>query len=687
MANDDIELGVRAYESLLSRIRALPLSTEELGLSGMLTLFGLSIENRSPDRPLFEILSHRVSQFESFNDEARPIPPRHDPSIETGDFYLADIVDDGSGSREQRMSFNPDHPNPVNQIVIYGESFSGKSAAVASLASEFPGKMNCVIFDRNRSYRRMRSLWKSFDFVHASDLRLNLFGADDEIESELIDLTLIEALRDSFFIELGTLEILEVCKEIRASGSTPNWPLILDTLRNKSFPRQTGYARLRYRDTAVMTIDAMLRATGATFRCSRGMNPTELFANCLVIEIHGIPPQHQRFLIRSLFNYFFLVNSSKRSAERPEKKQVWVLEDVQPLFVGDESFAEKAIEFRHAGIHLVTVLHNPSLVSPALRGQADCIVAMRTMDQRDIDALRDVLGLSKEVASRLRTLENRECFIRLTRSNVKHVIHGRIREISYGDAEQFLEEKTRRFLSRFSWEALKCESMGSSMSPGNFEKKESNEDAAMRFLRFLATGRTEEQEYGSSTVNHEAAGIRGREKRIAVEKILKCQGLIRTYPLAVNPRGRPITLLEPTEKAFEALVLEKARKKGPGGLDARASVWYLMRILEAVEGVEVFKEGSLRRVDGEKKQVDLLMRWLTEEAWSCEIAAGAGHEATNALFCLGCSDIERHVVVCTTKKVKEAVLRSFAKHEELREDRRIRVLVLWEALKPEAWRR
>ena len=66
-----------------------------------------------------------------------------------------------------------------------------------------------------------------------------------------------------------------------------------------------------------------------------------------------------------------------------------------------------------------------------------------------------------------------------------------------------------------------------------------------------------------------------------------------------------------------------------------------------------------------------------------EIAYSAGHEAHNALHCLGSEEVVRHVVVCLNKSVYEHVKKKFSSHPELQNNERLHVLTLYRALNEE----
>jgi hypothetical protein len=81
------------------------------------------------------------------------------------------------------------------------------------------------------------------------------------------------------------------------------------------------------------------------------------------------------------------------------------------------------------------------------------------------------------------------------------------------------------------------------------------------------------------------------------------------------------------------------------------------------------------------KQVDILVRRADGSAVSLEIAgATEKHEAHNALHCLSCAEVERHVIVCLGGKVMADVKRRIRAHEELKRDARLRIELLCHAV-------
>ena len=89
--------------------------------------------------------------------------------------------------------------------------------------------------------------------------------------------------------------------------------------------------------------------------------------------------------------------------------------------------------------------------------------------------------------------------------------------------------------------------------------------------------------------------------------------------------------------------------------------------------------------DMSEKQVDLLCRDVDNKIVSCEIANSPNHEVDNALFCLACDEVRKHVVICTSKKTLDAVKRQFKEVVGLAGNERVEIVTLAQVLNDDDW--
>jgi len=113
-------------------------------------------------------------------------------------------------------------------------------------------------------------------------------------------------------------------------------------------------------------------------------------------------------------------------------------------------------------------------------------------------------------------------------------------------------------------------------------------------------------------------------------------------------------------------------KKGRGVLPTRAATFFLHRKFSLLEGWSCLLEG-----DVEGKQVDLLLHDSSGRRIGMEVAYSIDHEVFNARHCL--KHVDRHVVVCTSKKSLEGVEKRFKECSDLVSGK-VEVLVLSRAL-------
>ncbi len=711
-ANADGDDGDAEWRSLLRRLERLGLRPSEFLSEDELCLLQ---EGLAPD--LHEIVLSRIAEVEQGLLDRPFVPPPSDDSvrvIDEGDILIATTIDG------QPVSVRFDSHGAATQVVhmlIAGMTASGKSTAQARIALEAAPYYATLIVDSTRFYRGVAGIERTHAIARWEHSRLNAFDACDVPEHSLDQVMDHEFCRSNS-LQFAEYEISEVVEELRRHG-TPNWLAVLQGLREK---RGGSYKRAQYRDSAILVLGNLLRATKELFACSEGMSILELCRSNVVLEVDGLLPQHQAYLIRLIFEYLSLAARTHRL-----KRPLLFMLDEGQILAGQEGFAEKLLQLRHLNVHLIANVQNPSRVPVEWAGNCDAVISFALTDERDRRAIGGVTGLNKAQQDYLSQLAPGECVAFLPRWEAwKRPFLAKVPEISRRKAldDATVVERSARFMSQFAWTPLpgsagvgqqrataKAEAAdragadaaitpaetarvrggvdtvdSESSLPGERVDREAvtagtvggawNEKRSEAETRFLYDVLTHAHEFSALGARHIRAGVRSAAQQIQIVRALLTKGLIRIEELSIG-RGRPVRLVEGTERAFELLGV-KPWRKGRGSLRTRAATWFLIEKFRKL-GLDAVEEGM---VDG--KAVDAVVR-DGERLVTVEVAGSSGHERHNALHCVRCSDVDKHYVVCLSREILEAVKQGFGEMLELAEDARVEVLMLAQALKA-GWR-
>lgn len=286
-----------SFSRLLARIQRLG-GGEGLGLMDELLLLQDSVERGCPDLYLATIVEDRVSALETTLLSCPFLEPDPSSGLSEGEIQCVRT----RGGQEVNLSFHG-AGNPVTHIAISGQSGSGKSCLQASVAAACPGYSSSLIIDTNRFYERIPALWGRYRYVPWAALRLNPFDDIKSVDSRQLDQVMVSEFVENYGLQFAEYEISEVTAEFRKQG-LPNWFAIRDALKEKKYPPYSQ--RTRYRDSALLVLGNLLNATGELFSCKKGMDLSQLLAGNLVLQVHGLLPEHQGYLIRLLFSFLYL---------------------------------------------------------------------------------------------------------------------------------------------------------------------------------------------------------------------------------------------------------------------------------------------------------------------------------------------------------------------------------------------
>jgi len=338
--------------------------------------------------------------------------------------------------------------------------------------------------------------------------------------------------------------------------------------------------------------------------------------------------------------------------------------DEGQILASQRHFADIMLRLRHFGVHMLINFQNISTAPVELLGNCDALICFQSVDKRDRDTFANAATLTRDQAERLAILEQGECVCFLPRSCCKHPILGTTLRLIFGEPHGTVEERSAEFAKEFNWVPL----------------QESAEHAAVEVERvdsatrqFINDCLMEQHRFSRLTRRFERAGVRSAEKQQRILRALQDSGFIKTWDLAINVRGRPITLVEPLIKLFETLNTNKWTK-GNSTYAAQAGIAFLYNRLVEIDGAYVKKEGVLNG-----KAVDLLLRH-NETVVTFEVAYQGAHEIHNCTHCLRCSEVTNHIVVALSKKVEQEVKKHFAGVDEIKDDSRVEIMMLSKAL-------
>lgn len=348
------------------------------------------------------------------------------------------------------------------------------------------------------------------------------------------------------------------------------------------------------------------------------------------------------------------------------KPLLFMLDEAQELFA-QLGIASKILALRHYNVCLVSNFQNASRCPVEVRGNS-AIVSFRLTDRLDQQVFAGAAGFAtREQSEALGFLEIGCCIARLPQADWKSPFRATVPTIEFANPDASVETRSKEFLSAFSWTPLPEGKAVEAVVVDGMD------DAAERFLRDVLN---QAHEASSLTSRFERSGIRSASKQGQVIRRLCADGYITLHSLAVG-RGRPLKLCAPTDKAFAEFNV--TWKQSRGSLPVRVATSLLERKLKKFESWTCVREGMLR-IHEDEKAVDLLLRDSQGRVVSVEVAGNASHEVHNALFCLRCKDIVKHVVVCLNRGIRDEVTKRFAACDELAGDNRIEILLLSQVL-------
>jgi hypothetical protein len=724
-------------ENLLTRIKRLPLTPDELGMTLELALLEDSIQRGRPDTYLYSLLNEKITEAEH-GLRANPFlePPR-DAGLDAGDVRVLTTP----GGQCLGFSFGPGRENPVGHAALLGPTGAGKTVLLCLvLAAAARSGLRVLLVSTNPSVLGLDAL-RGFVVVLGADAQFNPYHAPRGVDVRVWDQHVTSTLSRLLELQWGELEIGEIVAALRARGVVPTIPRILAGLEARQ--RGSWSRRHQYRDSAILTLRGLHHATAGAFS-NEGVDPRLLF-NGRVILLLPFAPRYAGLVQQVLLVVAWLLGTVGGGLGG---HVVFGVDEAQALGT-DRDAPGLLLGLRHAGVSWVGCWQNAQALPPLVLGNMDLLVSFRATDTRDRTVVAGALSLTRDQADALGVLGPREVVVfsprwpwkRASKALVPAVSVHRVTDADVqarsapwrdaaaraaddnerrgdaawgagagGEAEHpepvdgragsARGEASGRTGPNAGRRAARAEAAGAGAEgvsrPGADDRKRGEGSGAggsegagvgldRRVLdgglfRFMVNVTTESHEYNALTMRMEAAGIRSAELQQRVLKRAVTEGLVTVCELAVG-RGRPIKLVEATETGF-AWTNAKPWAKTRGTLATRAASHLVHEKLRKLAGWTVVREGFVAG-----KQVDLVCRDTEGRLVTVEIAgaAGAAHEAHNALHCLAQPEVWKHVVVGVSLNVVDGVRKKFAGFEKLRAGERLAVEPLTRVLR-EDWK-
>lgn len=666
-----------AVTLLERRISSLRLTPEQLGISLPLSLFKMRSQFGEFDQRLYELVDISITKAEKEIGERGFVEPRDESGLSLGDVHICTT----ELKTPIRISFEEDRPNKVTHCAVLGMTESGKSRLQAQIASQAARKCSTLLLDIHpeTGFRIMDCMRQTHTFLDWKDIRFNPFDSIEGVLDGVIDHSVLYELARTYGLEFseheGDLALAKIRKE-----RTPTFPLLLSKLQSSYV---FGYSkRNQYRDSIILIISKVLNATGDLFNSTQSIDIEKLSDENVVIELGGLEPQEQAFLTKLFFERIRLLTLSGKQRHKP---LLFFLDEAQRL-ARERHFSEKILQLRHAHIHLIANFQNTSQVPIEVLGNSDALICFQSVAEQDTKAMAQAARLTPEQQIRLGVLDKGQCICFFPRMGWKTAFVGRVPYVSASEPDlPDLKRKAREMLKSITtnvappeendeedFEEAPFEEAPPAEKPSTIEKHEE---------RLINDVLIQTHEFSPMKSRYERAGIRSASTGEAVQKRLLDKGLIRVDTLAVG-RGRPILLCEPTEKLLSERNV--AWKKTNGKLATRAASWMVENKLKQLDGWAAQREGILRAnglTGEEQKKIDFLCRHDSGQVVSIEIAGNADHEAHNALFCLSCQEVSKHIVIALSREILREVKRRFNGHSELKGNRSITLTLLSEVLK------
>lgn len=636
------------YRKLMQRIDRLPINANELGLCQELAVLEEYDAWGQTDDELLDHIEDHVEQLESGLVICPYVTPT--TSLGQGRIEIGRTVED----EPVRISIGQG-PNAVQHIGSAASVSGGKTRTTASLAVEAANDVNVIIIDSHNAFASLPSVRNRFEFVPLRECRLNPFDPIIGLHPFRQDQTVLHGLAEIYSMQLSEIEAYECVQELRSEGAVDFYTL-RDRLKSKTYK---GFSnRQRYRDTAVLYLSHMLDAVHPLFDCRKGMDLLSILTRGAVVLQIDVPTAHAAYLIRYLFDFVCMHHSAGSGLD----KRLLVMIDEAQLLMERGEIADQLLKLRHSHLHLCLNVQHPHLISPKALGNVDCLLVGSLQNERDRRVIQQQANLTQAQADLLPVLESRQCACSLPRSSFKRSF---ILEIPDVGSDQVESVAAAGFFGALKW------------TPRSEEKVEQQESSKLdaQTEAFLRDVLTQAHEFSALTQRFERAGVRSASKQGQIIKRLCADGYIRIGPLGIG-RGRPVKLVEPTDKALDEFGVQW--KKTRGTLLTRAATDRVERKLKKL-GWNCIREGGLG-----DKQVDLLCRGPDGRLATVEMAGSADHEVHNVLHCLRFDEVRRHVVVCINKTVLDEVKKKFSGMEELVRNARVEVVLLSKAL-GESW--
>jgi hypothetical protein len=302
-------------------------------------------------------------------------------------------------------------------IAILGRTGSGKTTLAEYLVSQLVGKGFCVIvFDQKRRWRRLLrnpALQGKVVVLRIEHLKFVFLkpppGGEEQSWANIITRVTAEAYGRVYAQRL----LREVIDEVLALKKAGYWPTLKSLIHKlRAFKPGQGYREAGYRESVLWTLIDIKNILGTAFRFrdSDFMERLLMPGRLVVVEVPGLPTAHLAFLISYMQQWCFhhrLQNPSARNLPL-----LFVLEDATSLLDvqrdretpgGTSLLAEGTLLSREQNFGAIFILHGVTSVSPKILQNCESFFVCASQGEDD-RVLQRLLGTTPETTAAIRLL-------------------------------------------------------------------------------------------------------------------------------------------------------------------------------------------------------------------------------------------------------------------------------------------
>jgi hypothetical protein len=226
---------------------------------------------------------------------AELIRPARRPITREGLFFGFDVFGRAEGLREKELS--------ERHVLLEGPTGSGKSSALRLILAQFITQTNVgiVVFDRKNEHSPLLHLDPSFEVVRLSELANNLWVENEGVPADFHTQLAIEGWASSTGLMAARMPFYECLATLRARGEPPRTPnLIAEITRRKS-----SAARSREHSSQIVDRLLQLRRCAPAVDCKRPFDVVRASTSRIIVKFDVASPAEQKVLVSNLILRFY----------------------------------------------------------------------------------------------------------------------------------------------------------------------------------------------------------------------------------------------------------------------------------------------------------------------------------------------------------------------------------------------